>query len=186
MIGSLLDSIVNIVGACWRFFQPAVVVDQYEGAVVLRFGKFARELGPGFHFHIPFLVERVFKTPVVEQTFRPPPQSLSTKDDISIVVGGIVRYKISNVRKWMLEVWETKDVFEDAAAGAIKTVVKNHTWKELLECDHDELITQAVRKIANRFGVQVVKATLADVGRLRSIRLLMDKKSEDDSLNWVE
>jgi regulator of protease activity HflC (stomatin/prohibitin superfamily) len=186
MIGSFLDSLVNIVAATWRFFQPLAVLDQYEGGVVLRWGRFAREVGPGRTWHWPFLIERVFKTPVVEQTFRPPSQALSTMDDISVVVGGIVRYKITNVRKWMLEVWETRDVFEDVSASAIKSVVTSHKWADLRTADIDKIVTEAVKAEASRFGVRVIKATLADVTRTRALRLIMDKKSDEDYLSWDE
>ena len=182
---NFLESILNLVARCWAFVCFFAVVDQYERGVVLRFGKFARLAEPGLIFYIPFAIERVFTTPVVNQTIRPPHQSLTTKDEVNVVVGGIVRYEVRDVQKFLLEVWETRDVFEDVTAGAIKRIVSAHTWAELHDSstDTDRLLANAIRQDTSRFGVGVLKATLSDLGKIRSIRLMLDNKAPSES--WV-
>ena len=52
----MLDKLVDLLVRFGMDMLPFVIVEQWNGSVQLRFGKFIKVLYPGIHFKIPFLI----------------------------------------------------------------------------------------------------------------------------------
>ena len=89
----MLDKLVDLLVRFGMDMLPFVIVEQWNGSVQLRFGKFIKVLYPGIHFKIPFF-DSVIETPVITQSVNLPSQTLTTLDDESIVLKSIIRYKV--------------------------------------------------------------------------------------------
>lgn len=104
--------ILLIVIAASSFFT----VNQTEEAVVLRFGRYDRTVGPGLHFKLPFGIEknRNVPTQVIQNMqfgFREntnadfPEESIMLTGDLNIIdVEWIIQYRIDNPRSWLFNV----------------------------------------------------------------------------------
>ena len=59
----MFDKLVDLLVRFSMDILPFVIIEQWNGAVQLRFGKFIKVLSPGIHFRIPFFdsVIRGFK-----------------------------------------------------------------------------------------------------------------------------
>ena len=82
--------IKDLLVAWYEWLIPFTVIDAYEEAVVLRLGKYHRNLDPGFHWLIPFGIERALSDEVVTRVVNLSSQSLTTQDGVPVVVGGAV------------------------------------------------------------------------------------------------
>ena len=91
----------------FRFWQ---VINAYEEGVVLRLGKYHRNIGPGFHFIIPFNIEEVLRDNVVPTTTRITEQTMTTADLQQVVISVILRWRISDIRKILVEVEDADQV----------------------------------------------------------------------------
>lgn len=168
----MLDRLIDLLLQWVSFFVPFTVVDQFEEAVVLRFGRFHRELEPGFHWLIPFEVERVIADNVVPRTLNLGAQSLTTKDGAQIVLGVILTARIHDIRKAILEVENVDAAVQDSCYAEVARVVHEHTWEELqAESINDELL-RACRKRAFSYGVEIMRTQLSDLARCKSLRLI--------------
>lgn len=170
MLGEFLALFQALIGYARDWLVPFTVLEEYERGVVLRLGRFRRTLDPGFHWIIP-KVDVVHSTNVVANTSNLGAQSLVTKDGKSAVVSAIVTWKVSDVRKFLLEVEGAAEAVHDLAYGAIAEWVLAHTWEELCRRDVSGRLTHLVQRRSAEYGIEIVRVQLSDVTQCRSIRL---------------
>lgn len=154
---------------------PIAKISQWEAGVVLRFGRFNREIGPGWNFKIPF-VETFESTAIVTTTSSLPPQSLVTSDGKEIVVEAIVRYSIADARKFLLDVCDRDDAINDTAMGVIAKQIRSRTWAECCAASPEPTVEQEiakrVRAALRKWGVHAEDVTIVTMSRMRSIRIV--------------
>jgi modulator of FtsH protease HflK len=167
----VLDRLIDLLLQSIGFFVPFVVVDHYEEAVVLRFGVFHRKLAPGFHWIIPFQVERAIADNVVPRTVNLGAQSLTTSDGKSIVVSGVITASIRDIKKATLEVESVDHALRDSCYGAIGIHVAGNTWDHLRTEEGSEALTKACRKQGWRYGLEIEKVQLSDLTYSKSLAL---------------
>lgn len=168
MLDRLIDLLLQWVG----WLVPFTVIDAFERAVVLRLGKFNRELPPGFHWIIPFEVDRVISDNVVPRTINLSAQSLTTSDGAQIVIGVIVTARIHDIQKALLEVETVDEALQDSCYAEIARVVHEHTWEELQADSINDALQKACRKRAFTYGVEILRAQVSDLARCKSLRLI--------------
>lgn len=169
----MFDKLVELLIGWWIEIKPIVIIRDYEEAVLLRFGIFKRVFKPGLHFKIPFFDE-VIDQHVVITTLSLDAQSLYTKDKQNIVVKGVIKYRIADVKIFLLEVWDAQDALSDMSASIIKNVIMSMTLDECTDSEIDNLLTKKVRVEAKKWGVEVQQVTLTDLAPIRSFRLIND------------
>ncbi len=150
---------------------PFVIIDPYQNGGVIRLGTYYRTLGPGIHWKIPF-ADDVNTQNVSLTTMRLPQQSLTTKDNVSIVVGAIVRFTIKDIKPYICDVTDQKDVLIDVTMGAIRKQVMEHSWDELRADPPEKEVATAVRRRSGRYGFDIEEVTFYDFAKARSFRLV--------------
>ena len=168
----MLDRLVDLLVRFGMDMLPFVIIEQWNGAVQLRCGKFIKVLSPGIHFKIPFF-DSVIECPVITQSVNLPSQTLTTLDDESIVLKSIIRYKVSNIQTYLLSVMHANDVLIDTTQGIIRDVVERTTWNNLV--DVNETITNEVKEYVVRWGIEVEAVTITDLGIVKSFRIFGDE-----------
>src|ERR1700730_11145264 len=113
----MFDKLIDLLVTWIRLLFFGFTLKSYQRGVVLRFGVFHRFATPGFHFKWPFAIEECHYVNVTVETMMVGPQSLTTRDDKSIVVSSVVTFKVNEaeaeVRKYLLEVEGAQQVIED-------------------------------------------------------------------------
>ena len=168
----MLDRLVDLLVRFGMDMLPFVIIEQWNGAVQLRYGKFIKVLYPGIHFKIPFF-DSVIECPVITQSVNLPSQTLTTLDEQSIVLKSIIRYRVSNVRTYLLGVMHANDVLIDTTQGMIRDVVELTTWDDLV--DVNETITNKVKDYVTKWGIEVEAVTITDLGIVKSFRIFGDE-----------
>lgn len=168
MFDKLVDLIVNFANL-FRFWE---VVDQYQRGIVLRLGKFHREVGPGIHWLIPFNVDRVIETAVVTRTSDLRQAFLTINDGTTVAVSVVVRWNVKDVKKLLLDVWDYNDVIRDSVFGNVSRKVRAASWDELNSPSFAEELYKDCRKQAFRYGVEIEDVVLSDLCRTRATSLL--------------
>ena len=171
----MFDKLIDVALSFAETFRFFTVIDEFERGVVLRAGKFSREIGPGFHWLIPFNIERAFTDNVVPRTQNLGAQSLTTKDGKNVVVSGIVTAKIRDIKKAVLEVEGVDHALIDSCYAGIASLVSASTWDEIRSEEFSDKLTAACRKQAFRYGVEITRVQLSDVALSRALRLFMNQ-----------
>ena len=169
----MFDKLIEIITNWWLQLTPIIIIRDYEEAVLLRFGKFKSVLKPGMHLKIP-LFDEVIDQHVVVTTLSLDAQSLYTLDKQNIVVKGVIKYKIADVKTFLLEVYDAQDALSDMSSSIIKNVIMSMTMDECTDSELDNTLTKKVRVEARKWGVEVQQVTLTDLAPIRSFRFIND------------
>ena len=167
MLERLLDALIS----GWHWLRPCFVVRAFEKGVVLRFGKYHRDIGPGLHWKWP-LVEEPIEVTACITTVRLPAQSLTTKDDVQVTVASIVKYEIIDAKPYCVEIWDQHDVLTDVTMGAIRKATAEADYAGLVASPPESAVLAAVRKEVNRFGFKIHAITFTTFTRARPLMLL--------------
>ena len=170
---SFWQPIIDFLRESWELALPFVVIRQYSGGVILRFGKFRKTIGPGLHWKIPF-ADSVDSCNVVMTTMSPGAQSVTTIDGKDVVIQCIIKYRVTDVKIFLMEVEEARDALADITQGVIRKVVAEKTWVECCAISVDKEITEQVRIEARKWGLRVIFVTLKTLGIMKSFRLILD------------
>lgn len=171
----IVDRLVQFVIDFAQFFIFWVVIDEYERGVMLRLGKYQRNLEPGFHWRYPCGIDLAMVDNVVTRTTDLTAQSLTTKDNKTVSVRVVVTSNIRDIKKALLEVEGMDHALTDSCAAAVGDYVQGLTWDELRSSLSSDSLTKLCRKNAWRYGVEIERVQLADLSISRVIRLHTSK-----------
>jgi len=172
----MLDKLVELISNWIRELSPIVIVPSYEEGVLLRFGKYNKTLYPGIYLKLP-IFDEVITHHTVMTTLSLPAQSLYTVDNQNVVVKGVVKYKIVDVKTFLLEVYDAKDAVSDMTQSIIKNIIMSKTMNQCTDVDIDSILTKKSRQEIKKWGVDIQQVTLTDLAPIRSYRLINDNFS---------
>lgn len=169
----MFDKLIELLSTWWNYFTPIVIIPTYEEAVLLRFGHFKKVLHPGLHVKLP-IFDEVLQQHVVVTTLSLAAQSLYTMDKQNIVVKGVVKYRIADVKTFLLEVYDAQDALSDMTQSIIKNIIISTTIDDCIDPEIDNVLTKKVRVEAKKWGVEIQQVTLTDIAPIRSFRIIND------------
>lgn len=167
----MFEKLIELIAQGWERVAPFVVVHPYEQGIILRFGKYHSSKEAGFHWKWPF-ADEVIQITTCLTTLRLPPQTLTTSDDVQVVVSAIIKYEIRDPEPFVTKIYDQVDVLADITMGAIRNSVVSLSYEELVKAPPEQMIIKEVRKYVNQFGFKIEAITFTDIGRVRSIRLI--------------
>jgi len=180
----IIIAVIVVVTAATSFF----VVDQTEQAVVLRFGRFHRTVGPGLQFKMPFGVEQNFNVPtqrILNQTFGfradrtgpdaqytagdYPEESIMLTGDLNIIdVEWIIQYRISQPRDWLFNVREKDTTIRDISQSVVNKLVGDLAILDVIGPERTNIEIMAQEDMQDSFDKYELGITVTTV-RLRNI-----------------
>ncbi|MDL2716225.1 MAG: SPFH domain-containing protein [Acidobacteriota bacterium] len=141
------------------------VANQWERAVVLRFGKFQGLKGPGFFALIP-IIDQI--TQLVDQRVRVTDvsaESALTKDTVPVNVDAIVFWTVWDAQKSVLEVADYLDAVALSAQTALRETIGRHMLAEMIT--ERERLGKQLQTIldekTNPWGITVQSVEIRDV-----------------------
>jgi regulator of protease activity HflC (stomatin/prohibitin superfamily) len=149
------------------------VVNEWESGVRMRGGKFNKNVEAGIRFKIPFL-DKIYTCYNITRTLHPHAQTLTTLDQKPIVLKSIIRFHVEDAKTYLLTLNTASDVLIDTTQGIIKETIETLNWKDLNEVD--DLITEKTREMVKKWGINIERVTLTDLGLVRTYRLMSDKE----------
>ena len=176
----MFEKLIDLIISLWTRLSPAKIIKVFESGAVLRLGKYHRTVLPGLAWKWP-VIEDIFEINAVLTTLRLPPQTLTTLDDVGVVVAAIVKYWIVDAEAYVTKIWDQNDVLADTTLGAIAEVVKNSNYHELLRGDPSKKVIEAVRREVNEYGFRIKRITFTDFGKVRSFRLIQQVAKDLDN-----
>lgn len=167
----MLERFLELVLEFLEDIKPYQIIPYYDKGVRLRLGKPRGVLEYGPHWKIPF-VDTIMVRMVKPTTMNLNEQSVTTKDNISVVVKAVIKYEIADVEKLLLEVNDPVDAISDMTQGIIREKIINRNYSE---CNDGVLTSEILRSAkieAKKWGISILDITLTDLAQMRSIRLL--------------
>ena len=99
----MFDKLVDVLLQFINLFKLWVIITDWEMGIIMRLGKFNRMAPPGFHWRLPFGIENTYYSNTNMMTRIVGPQSLTTRDDVSVIISVVITEQIEDVkRNWVL------------------------------------------------------------------------------------
>ena len=173
----MFEKLIELLAGAWSTLRPYELVEAYNRGVVLRFGRYHRTLAPGLHWKWPFAEDAVSVLACIT-TLPLAPQTLTTHDDVGVVVAAVVKYEIVKPEPYVTDIWDQRDVLADVTMGAVRQAVSATKYVDLIANPPEERILELVRRAVNRYGFKIHAVTFTDLGRVRSLRLIQAQRSD--------
>ena len=162
-------------------FLPGCVAinKEWEEAIVLRFGKHQRLVGPGFFFKWP-LAETFLKQDKRIITLDVARQDVMTKDNISVSVDAVVFMKIVNTKDSLVNIQNVWNSVMKYAQTTLRDVVGDVELDELL-ARRDEIaqrIASIVDKETQDWGVDITSVNLQNVELPEDMKRVIARQAE--------
>ena len=165
----------DLIQAILKFVPRPVIIKATHGGVKWQFGSKVVEMKPGWHWWWP-LVTEVSIIVTARQTLNTNTQALLTKDRQEVVCGGVLVYRIPDVKRAIGQRnWDVDTTVHDIAQAAIVEVITQWNFNDLLREINGKVkdqLTAVCRKELRQFGVYVHKAALNDFSTCNSINVL--------------
>ena len=152
---------------------------EWEEAIILRFGKFQRLVGPGFFFKWPFL-ETFIKQDKRIINLDISRQEVMTKDNISVTVDAVVFVKIVNTQFSIINIRNVWDSVMKYAQTTMRDVVGDVELDELL-ARRDEVadkIANIVDRETSEWGVDIISVKLQTVELPEDMKRVIARQAE--------
>jgi hypothetical protein len=168
----VFDRILDWLDRGWALLKPFFVVDCFEKAGVLRFGKYHRSAMPGFHWKIP-LIEKVMEVTAVETTWHSPAQPLTTKDDVAVTVTTVVRYEVEDPKAYITNHLRPEGRAGGPHDGRGAPPGRRKTYRELVDAEEPEKeIATLVKRAVHKYGFLIHEVTFTAFTKARPIMLI--------------
>lgn len=154
----------------WNDIWPIVVIPCYEEGVRLRLGKHVETLEGGrAYWKIPF-VDDILTENILMTTISLPYQKAETKDRVELVVATVLKYRIDDITKYLLEVNEPEDVLMDMPAGIIREEIEKVDRKDVTGQDAE--VKRRIRAEAKKSGIFIMEVTYTTRAQLNTMVLM--------------
>jgi regulator of protease activity HflC (stomatin/prohibitin superfamily) len=140
-------------------------VDEWERAIVLRFGKFRKVKGPGLFFLIP-LADRISQ--IVDIRIRVSDfstQKTLTGDSVTVNVDAVCFWLVWDPQKAVLEVEKYVDAVLLSSKTALRNAISSHDLSTFLERSDiiEKQIQEDVDKKTTEWGITVLHIEITDI-----------------------
>ncbi|WP_329742961.1 FtsH protease activity modulator HflK [Dyella sp. A6] len=125
-------TIIAALLVAWLLLSSYTVVGANQSGVVLRFGRYARTLAPGFHFKLPQPLESVSKVATSSIRSISDKARMLTSDENIVSVNFNVQYQVSDARKFLFSASDPEQTLREAAEAAVRAVVGAHSMDDIL------------------------------------------------------
>ncbi len=160
----------------WVGWDSVHIVDEAEKGVVLRFGKYARTLDPGFNLTLPRPFETLTKVNVSNVRVVEDRGHMLTGDENLVEFTYKVQYRINNAQHFLFRVRDPETTLRQAAESALREAVGTNTLDAILEGNARTLVRIETQRVLQetldlyRAGLQVTEFNLVDVNVPMQVR----------------
>ena len=156
------------------------VIPEYQRAVFFRFGRVSSEpKGPGIIFKVP-LVDKIVKINLRVEVVDIPPQSVITKDNVTIQVDAVVYFQVIEPVRAVIGVDNFRFASQRIAMTSLRSIVGRYELDSLLAHREDvntELRATIARSTAE-WGVEVRQVEIRDVNLPPELLRAMARQAE--------
>ena len=143
-----------------------ILINQYERAIILRLGKYRKQVEPGIHTRIP-LADNVLVIDVREKVTDFKAERMLTKDNVPVTIDAILRYKIieEKASDAYLNVENFNDMIQQVSQTTLRNNIGSSLFLEILS-RREEINENIKSKIAvesDNWGIMVTGVEIRQV-----------------------
>ena len=164
------------------------IVSTGNAYIVEKMGVYSRTLEPGIHFLIPFIENVVSKVSLKRQVMDADPQSVITKDNVSVMIDTITYYSILDAKASKYNIENYKQAIYYTALTSMRAIIGEMTLDELLSSRDsiNKRILAIVDAETDAYGIKVIYCEIKNIhlpdSIKRSMEQLMTSKKDKEAI----
>lgn len=173
--------VLIILGAflLWAAFDAVVVIEERERGVIMRFGKYDRQMNPGLNFKWPRPVEELRRVDFTTVRSVTEQARMLTRDENLVVLKFNIQYRVADPMLYQFATRDPDDALRQTAESAVRQVVGANTLDEILIGNRAALVIQ-VRDVLQatlndyRTGIEVNDVNFQEVEPPQEVKAAFD------------
>jgi regulator of protease activity HflC (stomatin/prohibitin superfamily) len=146
------------------------VAQQYERALVFRFGRFMVIRGPGLFWIIPLGIESSIKVDMRVLTDGVEQQEAMTRDNVPVQVNAVIWYRVVKPDLAVIEVQNVRNAVIQVALTTLRNVIGQHTL--------DDVLKERVDAMTEAWGVEIQNVEMKNVEIPATMQRAMAQEAE--------
>lgn len=177
-IGLIIGIIVFVVLAIVVVWKWINMVPQASAFIIERFGTYKITWNVGLHFKVPFIDTIAAKVNLKEQVADFPPQSVITKDNVTMKIDTVVFFQITDPKLFTYGVEMPMMAIENLAATTLRNIIGDLELDETLTSR--EVVNSKMRTLLDEatdpWGIKVNRVELKNIIPPKEIQDAMEKQ----------
>ena len=156
------------------------VAQQYERALVFRFGRYTGLRGPGLFWIIPLGIERALKVDMRVFTDGVEQQEAMTRDNVPVKANAVIWYRVKRPDLAVIEVADVRNAVIQSALTTLRNVIGQHSLDDVLK-EREKLagfIKDRVDSMTEAWGVEIQNVEMKNVEIPASMQRAMAQEAE--------
>jgi len=152
------------------------LVPQQSAWVVERLGRFNQTMLAGLHFIIPFVDKVAYRHSLKENAVDIPSQTAITKDNVTLIIDGILYLKITDPKQASYGVLDPRYAVIQLAQTTMRSELGKMTLDKTFE-ERESLntnIVQAINEASTVWGIQCLRYEIKDITPPDNVRQAME------------
>jgi regulator of protease activity HflC (stomatin/prohibitin superfamily) len=142
------------------------IIKQYERSVILRLGKYNRQVGPGLRTRIPY-IENVLVVDIREKVREFTAERMLTKDNVPVTIDAILRYKVveDRARDAILNVENFNEMIKQVSQTTLRNNIGSSLFQDILS-KREEInnhIKSIISQESGNWGIEVTGVEVRQV-----------------------
>ena len=173
--------LISVIGVILIIFSFIYIIKQFERSIILRLGKYHRQIGPGINYRIPF-IDNVLVVDIRERVREFKAERMLTKDNVPVTIDAILRYKIIEDRTndAILNVENFNEMIQQVSQTTLRNNIGSSVFQDILS--KREEINQHIRSIisneASNWGIEVAGVEIRQVIIPKELEAAMSKQAQ--------
>ena len=173
--------LISLIGLILIIFSFFYIIKQFERSIILRLGKYHKQIGPGINYRIPF-IDNVLVIDIRERVREFKAERMLTKDNVPVTIDAILRYKIIEDRTndAILNVEDFNEMIQQVSHTTLRNNIGSSLFQDILS--KREEINQHIRSIisneASNWGIEVVGVEIRQVIIPKELEAAMSKQAQ--------
>ncbi len=156
------------------------IANQWEKAVILRFGRFQGLKGPGLYFIVPIIntIPDTIDMRIITSTFTA--EETLTKDNVPVDVDGVLFWKVEDAQKAAINVQDYKNAVNSVAQTTLRDVIGRTQLAELLSGreDIDKKLKSVIDEKTAPWGVDVQNVEIREIRIPKELQDAMSRNAQ--------
>jgi regulator of protease activity HflC (stomatin/prohibitin superfamily) len=156
------------------------VAQQYERALVFRFGRFIDIRGPGLFWIIPMGIETSIKVDMRVLTDGVEQQEAMTRDNVPVQVNAVIWYRVVKPDLAVIEVQNVRNAVIQVALTTLRNVIGQHSLDDVLK-EREKLsgiLKERVDSMTEAWGVEIQNVEMKNVEIPATMQRAMAQEAE--------
>ena len=156
------------------------VAQQYERALVFRFGRYMELRGPGLFWIIPLGIDRAVKVDLRVFTDGVEQQEAMTRDNVPVKANAVIWYRIVKPDLAIIEVQNVRNAVIQVALTTLRNIIGQHSLDDVLKEREQisQLLKTRVDQVTEAWGVEIQNVEMKNVEIPSSMQRAMAQEAE--------